>query len=50
MCIRIYVVVDGVSGNATRRAIREYERAHGLPADSQIGGGLLTTVGLDFQQ
>ena len=38
--------IDGVSGNATRRAIREYERAHGLPADGQIRGGLLTTMGL----
>jgi peptidoglycan hydrolase-like protein with peptidoglycan-binding domain len=38
--------VDGVSGNATRRAIRDYERAHSLPADGQIRGRLLTTMGL----
>jgi hypothetical protein len=38
--------VDGVSGNATRRAIREYERAHSLPVDGQIRGRLLTTMGL----
>jgi Putative peptidoglycan binding domain len=38
--------IDGVSGNATRRAIREYERAHSLPADGQIRGRLLTTMGL----
>jgi len=38
--------IDGVSGNATRRAIREYERAHRLPADGQIRGRLLTTMGL----
>jgi putative peptidoglycan binding protein len=38
--------IDGVSGNATRNAIREYERAHSLPADGQIRGRLLTTMGL----
>jgi putative peptidoglycan binding protein len=38
--------IDGVSGNATRRAIRQYERAHGLPAEGQIGGRLVTTMGL----
>jgi len=38
--------IDGVSGNATRSAIREYERAHSLPADGQISGRLLTTMGL----
>ena len=41
-----HAAVDGVSGNATRRAIREYERAHSLPADGQIRGRLLTTMGL----
>jgi hypothetical protein len=39
-------VIDGVSGNATRRAIREYERGHGLPPDGQIRGALLTKMGL----
>jgi len=38
--------VDGVSGNATRKAIRDYQRAHSLPADGQIRGRLLTTMGL----
>ena len=38
--------IDGVSGNATRRAIREYERGHGLPPDGQIRGALLTKMGL----
>jgi hypothetical protein len=38
--------IDGVSGNATQRAIREYERAHSLPADGQIRGRLLTTMGI----
>jgi hypothetical protein len=38
--------IDGVSGDATRRAVREYERAHSLPADGQIRGRLLTTMGL----
>jgi hypothetical protein len=38
--------IDGVSGNATRRAIREYERGHSLPPDGQIRGALLTKMGL----
>ena len=38
--------IDGTSGNATRRAIREYERAHSLPGDGRIGRILLTTMGL----
>jgi Putative peptidoglycan binding domain len=38
--------IDGVSGNATRRAIRDYERGHGLPPDGQIRGALLTKMGL----
>ena len=38
--------VDGVSGSATRRAIRDYQRAHSLPADGQIRGQLLTSMGL----
>jgi Putative peptidoglycan binding domain len=38
--------IDGVSGNATRRAIREYERAHSLPVDGQIRYKLLTTMDL----
>jgi Putative peptidoglycan binding domain len=38
--------IDGVGGNATRRAIREYERAHGLPVDGQVRKRLLTTIGL----
>jgi Putative peptidoglycan binding domain len=38
--------IDGVSGNATRSAIRRYERAHGLPVDGQIRGRLLTNMGM----
>ena len=38
--------IDGVNGNGTRRAIREYERAHGLPRAGKIGQQLLTTMGL----
>jgi hypothetical protein len=38
--------IDGVSGNGTRKAIREYERAHGLPGDGKISQQLLTTMGL----
>ena len=38
--------IDGVNGVATRRAIRDYERVHGLPANGQITGRLLTAMGL----
>jgi peptidoglycan hydrolase-like protein with peptidoglycan-binding domain len=38
--------IDGVSGTATRRAVREYERAHGLPGDGRIGQRLLATMGV----
>jgi Putative peptidoglycan binding domain len=38
--------IDGVSGNATRSAIRQYERAHSLPADGQIRSRLLISMGL----
>ena len=38
--------VDGVSGAATRRAVQEYERAHGLPGDGRIGQRLLATMGV----
>jgi hypothetical protein len=38
--------IDGVNGVATRRAIREYERVHGLPANGEITGRLLATMGL----
>ena len=37
--------IDGVSGNGTRRAIRDYERAHGLPGDGRISQRLLATMG-----
>jgi len=38
--------IDGVSDDGTRRAIREYKRAHGLPEDGKIGQQLLTTMSL----
>ena len=38
--------IDGVSGNGTRKAIREYEHAYGLPLDGRIGQRLLMTMGL----
>jgi len=38
--------IDGVSGTATRRAVREYERAHALPGDGSIGQRLLATMGV----
>jgi hypothetical protein len=36
--------IDGVSGTATRRAVREYERAHGLPGDGRISQRLIATM------
>jgi hypothetical protein len=42
-----YSSIDGVGDDGTRRAIREYKRAHGLPEDGKIRGGLLTTIGLN---
>lgn len=38
--------IDGVVGSRTRRAIRAYERSHGLPADGVIHRRLLATMGL----
>jgi hypothetical protein len=38
--------IDGVIGNGTRRAIRSYERSHGLPVDGEIDNQLLATMGL----
>ncbi|MFL6539091.1 MAG: peptidoglycan-binding protein [Chthoniobacterales bacterium] len=38
--------IDGVIGNGTRRAIRAYERSHGLPVDGEIDQHLLAKMGL----
>ena len=38
--------IDGVNGAATRRAVRQYELAHGLPGDGRIGQRLLSTMGI----
>jgi hypothetical protein len=38
--------IDGVAGNETRRAIRAYERSHGLRVDGLIDRQLLRTMGL----
>lgn len=38
--------IDGVVGRGTRRAIRSFERNHGLPVDGTIHRRLLTTMGL----
>jgi hypothetical protein len=38
--------VDGVMGPQTRRAIRAFERANGLPVDGLIDDQLLSTMGL----
>ncbi len=38
--------IDGVIGTGTRRAIRAFERSHGLPVDGAIHRRLLTTMGL----
>ena len=37
--------IDGVVGDGTRRAIRNYERDNGLPVDGQIDNQLLATLG-----
>ncbi len=37
--------IDGVVGDGTRRAIRNYERDNGLPVDGQIDNQLLATMG-----
>jgi hypothetical protein len=37
-------LIDGVSGTATRRAVREYERAHGLPGDGRISQRLIAAM------
>ncbi len=38
--------IDGVIGDGTRRAIRNYERDNGLPVDGRIDDQLLSTMGL----
>jgi hypothetical protein len=38
--------IDGVIGNGTRSAIRNYERSHGLIVDGRIDRRLLATMGL----
>lgn len=38
--------VDGIIGDGTRRAIRNYERDNGLRVDGQIDDRLLSTMGL----
>lgn len=40
--------IDGVAGSGTRRAVRAYERAHGLPVDGVIDSQLLATMGLAY--
>lgn len=38
--------IDGVLGDGTRRAIRRYESANGLPVDGRIDADLLATMGV----
>lgn len=38
--------IDGIVGEGTRRAIRSYERANGLPVDGRIDDDLLNAMGL----
>ena len=38
--------IDGVMGRGTPRAIRAFERSHGLPVDGMIHRRLLATMGL----
>jgi hypothetical protein len=37
--------IDGIVGDGTRRAIRSYQRANGLPVDGRIDDQLLGTMG-----
>ena len=37
--------IDGIVGDGTRRAIRNYERDNGLPVDGEIDNQLLATMG-----
>ncbi|HEX5176560.1 MAG TPA: peptidoglycan-binding domain-containing protein [Chthoniobacteraceae bacterium] len=37
--------IDGIAGNGTRSAIRNYERDNGLPVDGEIDNQLLATMG-----
>ena len=37
--------IDGVVGDGTRRAIRNYERDNGLPVDGEIDNQLLASMG-----
>jgi len=39
--------IDGIVGDGTRRAIRNYERANGLPGDGRIDDQLLAAVGVN---
>jgi peptidoglycan hydrolase-like protein with peptidoglycan-binding domain len=41
--------IDGASGNGTRKAIRDYEHARGLPVDGRIGQRLLMTMGFTLR-
>jgi peptidoglycan hydrolase-like protein with peptidoglycan-binding domain len=36
--------VDGIIGEATRRAIREYQKDRGLPVNGQITPALLSSM------
>lgn len=38
--------IDGVVGDGTRRAIRNFERDNGLPVDGRIDAQLISTMGL----
>jgi peptidoglycan hydrolase-like protein with peptidoglycan-binding domain len=38
--------IDGIIGSGTRRAIRGFERSHGLPVDGRIDPQLLAVMGL----
>ena len=38
--------IDGVVGEGTRRAIRDYERDNGLVVDGRIDDRLLSTMGI----
>lgn len=38
--------IDGIAGSGTRSAVRQYERATGLPVDGRIDSDLLSAMGI----
>lgn len=43
---RLGLTPDGVAGPATRKAIRRFERSHGLPVDGRLDARVLKALGV----